>query len=139
MPLHATAAAALRVYSTARDRALATRPCDRFFVNDRGMPLPYSTVRHTFRQLCKQAVIKGRRRDPRLHDMRHTFACRRIETWHDAGIDLARALPALSTYLGHAKVSDTYWYLTVTPDLLARAAERFEGFTQPRRGGEVKP
>src|SRR5262249_45649066 len=134
-----TAAAAVQVYATARDRALATRRCDRFFVNDRGRPLAYSTVRHTFRQLCKRAAITGQRRHPRLHDFRHTFACRRIEAWYDAGIDLAHALPALSAYLGHAKVSDTYWYLTATPDLLARAAERFEGFTQTQRGREVKP
>jgi hypothetical protein len=52
-----------------------------------------------------------------------------VENWLDAGVDLARAIPALSVYLGHGKVTDTYWYLTATPDLLARAAARFEGFT----------
>jgi hypothetical protein len=40
----------------------------------------------------------------------------------------------LSVYLGHAKVTDTYWYLTATPTLLARAAERFESLTQPMAG-----
>jgi integrase/recombinase XerD len=38
---------------------------------------------------------------------------------------------ALSTYVGHAKVSDTYWYLTAVPDLMAVAGQRFEGFTFP--------
>ena len=33
---------------------------------------------------------------------------------------------ALSTYLGHANISDTYWYLEATPTLMqdiARACE----------------
>jgi hypothetical protein len=38
---------------------------------------------------------------------------------------------ALSTYVGHAKVTDTYWYLTAVPDLMAGAGRRFEGFARP--------
>jgi hypothetical protein len=37
-------------------------------------------------------------------------------------------MAALSTYVGHAKVSDTYWYLTGVPDLMAIAGQRFEVF-----------
>jgi len=33
---------------------------------------------------------------------------------------------ALSTYVGHANVTNTYWYLSAVPELLARAAARFE-------------
>jgi hypothetical protein len=36
----------------------------------------------------------------------------------------------LSTYVGHAKVTDTYWYLTGVPELMAIAAQRFERFTE---------
>jgi hypothetical protein len=43
-------------------------------------------------------------------------------------------LTALSTYLGHAKVSDTYWYLTGIPELLDLATSRFERFISPDRG-----
>ena len=39
-------------------------------------------------------------------------------------------MDALSTYVGHVKVSDTYWYLTATPELITVAAERFEHFVQ---------
>ena len=42
--------------------------------------------------------------------------------------------PALSTYLGHAQVSDTYWYLTGIPELLDLAAARFERFAAPEPG-----
>jgi len=44
-------------------------------------------------------------------------------------VDLDHAVAALSTDLGHANVSDTYWYLTGIPDLLDLAASRFERFT----------
>jgi integrase len=128
VPLHPTATAALRAYAELRDRTFPHCDPDRFFVNDRGLPLPYSTIRTVFRGLCNGLRIAGSRRRPRLHDLRHTFACRRIELWSEAGMDVTHAITALSTYLGHAKVTDTYWYLTATPDLMARAAAQFERF-----------
>ena len=67
-------------------------------------------------------------RRPRIHDLRHTFACQRLLRWYKDGVDLDQRIAALSTYLGHAKVSDTYWYLTGVPDLMAIAATRFERF-----------
>ena len=70
-----------------------------------------------------------RAREPRLHDLRHTFACRCLLRWYADGKDLDHAVAALSTYLGHVKVSDTYWYLTGIPELLDLAAGRFERFT----------
>jgi len=138
VPLHLTTAASLRSYVTARDRRVTKTPCDRFFVSEQGQALPYSTVRTTFRKLCNSEHItstNGRR--PRLHDLRHTFACRRVEKWYRAGVDTAHAISALSVYLGHAKVSDTYWYLTATPALMAHAAERFEAIVRPN-AGEVR-
>ena len=35
---------------------------------------------------------------------------------------------ALATYLGHARVTDTYWYCTAVPELLASTSQRFERF-----------
>jgi integrase/recombinase XerD len=91
-----------------------------------------------FRKLCDRLPIARKGRKPRLHDLRHTFACNRVEAWYDDQVDLAHAVSALSVYLGHAKVSDTYWYMTATPALMAKAANRFESFAQPATG-EVKP
>ena len=39
-------------------------------------------------------------------------------------------IDAISTYVGHAKVSDTYWYVTATPELMAVAAQRFSQFAE---------
>jgi integrase len=64
----------------------------------------------------------------RARHNRHTFACRRLLRWYAEGADLDHAVLTLSTYLGHAQVSDTYWYLTGIPELLNLAAARFEHF-----------
>jgi integrase len=65
---------------------------------------------------------------PRIHDLRHTFICRRVKLWHEQSADIDNAMMALSTYVGHAKVSNTYWYLTGVPELMAVAGSRFERF-----------
>jgi integrase/recombinase XerD len=49
-----------------------------------------------------------------------------LRGWYQAGEDVERRLPALATYVGHAHVTDTYWYLSCTPQLLAAAATRLE-------------
>jgi len=46
--------------------------------------------------------------------------------WYRAGVDVERHLPTLATYLGHVHVTDTYWYLSATPELLHWATKRLE-------------
>jgi integrase/recombinase XerD len=41
---------------------------------------------------------------------------------------ITRHMLALSTYLGHAKVADTYWYLEAVPELMTDIADRCEHF-----------
>jgi site-specific recombinase XerD len=63
---------------------------------------------------------------PRVHDLRHTFAVHRLTDWYKNGADVQSLLPALSTYLGHVDLSSTQRYLTMTPELLAEANRRFQ-------------
>lgn len=129
VPMHPTTTTALQAYADVREQLATETQCDCFFVSECGQTLPYSTVRGVFRRLCDSLGITGAgRRPPRLHDLRHTFACRRIEQCYDLHVDVDEAVSALSVYLGHTKVSDTYWYVTATPGLVARAAQRFEAF-----------
>ena len=63
-----------------------------------------------------------------MSNRRHTFAVRALEACPDGRDRIAQHMLALSTYLGHAHVADTYWYLQATPHLMkdiAFAAERF--------------
>jgi integrase/recombinase XerD len=63
---------------------------------------------------------------PRAHDLRHRFAIATLIAWHQSGLDVDQHIAVLSTYLGHVAPSDTYWYLSATPELMALAAGRLE-------------
>ncbi len=126
VPMHTTTARALRLYADRRDRLVPHAIGRTFFISDSGHALAYSTVRTVFMRLRAAlgwAVFDPR---PRIHDLRHTFACRRLRDWYVEGIDVGPRVAHLATYLGHAHVTDTYWYLTGSPELLAVAADRFE-------------
>jgi integrase len=133
VPLHPSATRALHSYADLRDRLYPASPAKAFFLTGRGTPLARATVGVVFWKLRKQLAWPTRPGEgrPRIHDLRHTFACRRLLRWYQEGADVDYALPALATYLGHARVTHTYWYLTGTPELLGLASSRFERFAAP--------
>lgn len=63
---------------------------------------------------------------PRIHDLRHRFICRRLQRWYSEGKEINQCILSLSAYVGHVKVTDTYWYVTATPELMAAAVRRFQ-------------
>jgi integrase/recombinase XerD len=134
VPIHASAARALRQYVRVRDQSVSTVNDDAFFVLAAGVPLTLVQAERAFvwiRHHLNWSVPAGHRA-PRLYDLRHAFACRRLQRWYADTVDVDNAITALATYLGHVKVSDTYWYLSATPELMALAAKRFEIFTRER-------
>lgn len=137
VPMHPSTSARIRRYATMRDERIWAKTTT-FFVGSSGGPLPYSTFSHTFRGICRrqQWPLQQGARTPRIHDLRHTFAVQRLLMWYEQGIDVAHTVASLSTYLGHGKVTDTYWYLTGTPELMAMAAKRFERSASSRSGGD---
>lgn len=132
VPLHPTAATALQRYAVLRDGYSGTPHAEFFFRTDHAAALKQRAVESTFDGLRVRLgwTAQGRARRPRIHDLRHTFAVRRLLRWYDEGADVEQKILALATYLGHAKVTDTYWYLSATPELLATTARRFEHFAQ---------
>ena len=133
LPLHHSVSEQLESYATFRDRYHSNAPCSRFLLSQRGGPLLPSVVHWTFSKLRQQTGLESseKHRAPRLYDLRHTFACRRLLEWYREGRDVNHVIAWLSTYLGHVKVTDTYWYLTGIPELLNIAAQRFELFAHP--------
>ena len=133
VPLHATTTAALQQYLAQRsDLALDD---DHLFVSQRLRPLSYHTVLDTFHALLRAAGIPaepGRPR-PRLMDLRHTFASRALERCPDGRENIGRHMLALTTYMGHARVKSTYWYLQRTPQLLGDIAQACETFVRKER------
>ncbi len=130
VPLHPTTRGALQRYAQARDHEPMSARTDAFFVGDYGRPACSRDIEYAFRLLRRQLgwQPRGDHPAPRIQDLRHTFICRRLQHWYETGIDIDRNILALSTYVGHVKVTDTYWYVTATPELMAIAAQRFEHF-----------
>lgn len=133
VPLHESARRGLQQYVLVRNRI--AKATSTLFVSRRAAGLPYPTVNATFLSLARSA---GLRAGPglggcRIQDLRHTFAVRSLEQCGGDRKAVARHMVALSTYLGHAHVSDTYWYLQATPKLLSDVALAAEAL---HRGGE---
>jgi integrase len=134
VPLHQTVVTALQGYMKVRAR-YASAADAALFQSSSGKPLQTRTVHHVFQKLRIDLGWKARggHDAPRIHDLRHTFICRRLQLWQEHGADIDNAVAALSTYVGHAKISDTYWYLTGVPELMATACKRFELFAADTR------
>src|ERR1700730_9142057 len=128
VPLHASTRRVLSAYAKRRDSFFADRPVSHFFVSSRGTRLDGGDVRRTFYRLSRQIGLRdaSASHGPRLHDFRHRFAVETLVRWYRKDEEVERRLPILSTYLGHAHVTDTYWYLTSTPELLGAAGKRME-------------
>jgi integrase len=128
VPIHPSTQHALQRYATCRDRLCRNPDSPSFFLSERGKRLTEWSVRWTFVKLSREIGLRGAddARGPRLHDLRHRLAIETLLRWYRDGVDVERQLPKLSTYLGHAHITDTYWYLTATPELLHRALLRVE-------------
>lgn len=111
--------------------SIETRDDTPLFVRRDGSRLTASGVRRAFARLRSKAGVRrndGARYQPRLHDMRATFAVRRLTTWYQQGADVQRLLPMLSTYLGHASIAATQVYLPMSPELLVEASSRLRHY-----------
>jgi integrase len=134
VPLHPSTTHALRRYVRRRDQYPSSAATTTFFMFDRGQPARTRNLQYAFRHLCCQLGwrARGGHPAPRIHDLRHTFVCRCLQLWYKENADIDSNILALSTYIGHAKVTDTYWYITATPELMAIAARRL---TPPASSG----
>jgi integrase len=135
VPMHVSTIEALRRYRRTLDRAgEPAEPEAAFFIGTRGrrhgLPLGKRQVHRVFVELREQLGWRNRgdHHAPRIHDLRHTFVVRRITQWQKQAVDVDQAMLALSTYVGHAEVGNTYWYLSAAPQLLAVAGDRFAAF-----------
>lgn len=123
VPVHATTLRALRDYARHRDLAYPTPKAPAFFISTRGTRLMKGGLYYGFEQACALAGLNAHAAKAlRPHDLRHRFAVTRLAEWHRQKLDVQSMLPLLATYLGHARYSDTAYYITATPELLGLAA-----------------
>lgn len=127
-PLHATTCEALRNYADKRDAQLGSRSGSTFFVTEQGSRVLHQYVYRVFWRLSREIGLRqpGDRSGPRVYDFRHRFAIQTLLDWYREGTNIEQQLPVLSTYLGHACVRDTYWYLSACPELMGEAARRLD-------------
>lgn len=132
VPLGAQLSQAMKDYVAWRQTSHPTSdPQAPFFVGREGEQLRHNGLAVAFRQACSRAGIRRQdagRFQPRMHDLRHTFAVHRLTEWYRQGEDVQKLLPQLSVYLGHCSLSSTQVYLSMTPELLEQAGDRFERY-----------
>jgi len=127
VPIHDSITARLVAYAHERDRLLGFTP-QSFFATDHGTPPDDCSARYNFAIVCQRIGLRpaqqyGRHgRGPRIHDLRRSFAARTILDWYRTGKDPAREMIRLTTYLGHTKPENTYWYIDAVSELLELAS-----------------
>ena len=128
VPIHPSTQKALQQYESLRSKVFPKPRTDSFFISEQGNRLTDWTVRRTFVKLSRQIGLRDQQdsHGPRLQDFRHSFATRTLLAWYRNGMQVDRHMPELSAYLGHAHVTDTYWYLSAVPELMQLAAMRLE-------------
>ena len=113
-------------------------PDSPFFYGRNNKALNSATVEDVFLRIRKKAGIQrtdNARYQPRLHDLRHTFAVHRLMSWYQENANVQQLLPTLSVYMGHTYLSATSVYLTMTKDLLQEAGRRFENYARRNNNG----
>ena len=103
------------------------------FIGKKNQSLNHGTIEGIFERIREKAGIKRTdkaRCQPRLHDLRHTFAVNRLVGWYKGNRDVQQLLPVLSAYLGHKYLAHTSVYLTMTDSLLQEAKMRFEKYAK---------
>lgn len=133
VPLHPSTSVGLDRYLQRRRRVGGAD--DHVFISLRGGALRYPTVNATFRALIRDGGfplgLGGSR--PRVHDLRHHFAARVLQACPCDRQRASQHMLALATYMGHARLASTYWYLHATPHLLEDIADACERFLKGDR------
>lgn len=83
----------------------------------------------------RAGVLTDKGRPIRPHDLRHSYAVHALEKMVDNGMDIYVALPLLATYMGHADITSTEYYLRFTQDTLLRIIDTQEPVSQRVFGG----
>jgi integrase len=129
LPLHPTTKAQLQRFL--RRRVQMVGACPFVFVSITGRQLHGNTARGVFRRLVFSLGIAkpADRPRPRLHDLRFFFANQVLTNAPGDHDGISRHMVALTTYLGHSDVRNSYWYLEATPALFSQIARRCESFS----------
>lgn len=122
-----------------KEHGMPDYPETNLWLDKKNNPMKRDTINDIFTRIKLKAGIKrddGARYQPRIHDLRHTFAVNRLKQWYENGEDVQQLLPALSAYMGHKHLSHTSVYLTMTDNILKLTSDMFQNFAG-MKGGEL--
>lgn len=114
-----------------RDQKCPSNPESKLFLDRFSNPYSLSAMQKIFTIIREKSGIyrfDGARYQPRLEDLRHTFATERVVSWYKDKKNVQNLLPVLSTYLGHCSINSTAVYISFTDKLLRGASNRFESY-----------
>ena len=123
VPASSSTLAALDRYRSFRRRHAGTGSSSPLFIGAYNKALSYCQAYDGFHRLCRHCGLGGKPL-PRLHDLRHNYACRRLALWREEGKDVNAMLPVLATAMGHVNIFHTQIYLHIEPSELHDAAAR---------------
>ena len=123
VPVSSSTLAALGRYRSFRRCHAGTGSCSPLFIGAYDKALSYCQAYDGFHRLCRHCGLDVKPL-PRLHDLRHNYACRRLALWREEGKDINAMLPVLATAIGHVNIFHTQVYLHVEPIELQQAATR---------------
>jgi len=128
VPMSNSTTSEMNGYIQQKNREKPLFQSQQFFEFDYPHSFNIRAADYAFGLLRNQLGLKNKHnhQQPRLYDFRHTFVCKRMISWYQSGINIDSHIAQLSRYLGHKKVSDTYWYLTAIPELMSCAASKFK-------------
>jgi len=129
IPIHESTISALNEYLVVREHLREDFSETSFFLTTKSRSLSLRNFEGALFKIRNLLLVESdewKRRPPRLYDIRHTFACNTLLRWYKSGVDIDQKIIYLSTYLGHSKIADTYWYLTGTPELFDVTSTNFE-------------
>lgn len=121
-----------------KENGMPEAPESVLWLDRKNNPMKKDTMNDIFARIRQKAGIKrdgGAIYQPRIHDLRHTFAVNRLRQWYEKGENVQQLLPALSTYMGHKHLSHTSVYLTMTDNILKLTSDIFQDFAD-MKGGE---
>ncbi len=121
VPLSPSTLAALEGYLESRSAHAGGASGSPLFISSSNKALSYCQAYDGFRRLCRHCGLVEQP-PPRLHDLRHNYACHRLVLWREEGRDVNAMLPVLATAMGHVNFFHTQIYLHIEPGELQYAA-----------------
>lgn len=132
VPMSASTLSAVTEYLSFRNRHADTAEASPLFIAAYNKGLSYCQAYDGFQRACCHCGLTGDPR-PRLHDLRHNYACRRLALWRQEGRDVNAMLPVLAAAMGHVDIFRTQIYLHIEPSELHDASDRLDAYLNTHR------